>query len=1162
MIMPQAVPYITYSAAELYAQLLEVCNTNIPVKQKYKMLRGVFYRAVEQSLAATTLNFAGLFAKVDYIVKQSGMPHSLARQVHASRAFMFPEHNRKAETDEQELTVLFPHDLKATALLVSYSSSIQSKSNGGSHATTDIPAELKNRFPDADRSTGWGAFTTDSLRVIVNKWDQGTIWATNEDTAQTLQICYSEENTTLTRNGKGDWSYLNDILSVGCQLNLVRIRMVGDVCHPELIIYEPDYLINITTIASCFETYAESPLVHLISKLKSAANTIPIHLGNLAGQYLDDAVHGREIPFNEGIQNFFHANALNMVACPEMSIKENALKFYKDASMHQQHIRHFVDEVLPKDISGYSNTDVVLEPSFYSEKLGIQGRMDFLIDKDDKTVIIEHKSGKGAFVPYTAPGYNPNRLVAQEKHLVQVLLYRALMQYEFNRYADQLRHIMLMYSRYSDGMVSVAQMPELMLRAIRMRNLLAYNEMCYANEGLDILTMLTSDILNEKGCTGKLWEQYTKPELDGLLRPIREASPLECAYYLRFMQFLQKEQLLSKIGNKIKEGSGFASAWHDTLEDKHLAGSIYDQLTISDFIFNGSAVAGIKLRIPDAQSADTTNFRVGDIVILYPYRKDDVPALCHQMVNRATIVSITPETIELSLRNTQTDKKLFSEDTATFWAVEHDLMEASADSLYRAMHSFLNASMQRRTMLLGQRMPVVDDKVTIRGSYGSFDTLVTRANQSREFFIIIGPPGTGKTSHGLVNLLNEELSSPENNVLLLSYTNRAVDEICSKLMAQGTDFIRIGSEHSCSPAYRDYLLRNRVSECRKADDVRQTLLRTRVFCGTTASINTSMSLFSIKQFSLAIIDEASQILEPHLIGLLSAHAADGTDAIRRFVLIGDHKQLPAVVQQTEEESAIDNPLLLDAGITNCRISLFERMLSRFRTAPDTYDPRFVYMLTKQGRMHMDIANFPNHEFYGGKLDVVPLDHQTAPLSAIDTTNSVLNVLSSKRVVFLPSECPVGSSSDKTNDVEAQMIADIVIEIYQLNIKTFDVSQTIGIIVPYRNQISTVRSAIAAAARRLPEDKRAMATSLLQDIAIDTVERFQGSQRDYIIYGFTIQQRYQLNFLASTSFEEDGNIIDRKLNVAMTRARLHLIIIGNPNLLRQNPTYRHMIEHIQ
>ena len=82
---------------------------------------------------------------------------------------------------------------------------------------------------------------------------------------------------------------------------------------------------------------------------------------------------------------------------------------------------------------------------------------------------------------------------------------------------------------------------------------------------------------------------------------------------------------------------------------------------------------------------------------------------------------------------------------------------------------------------------------------------------------------------------------------------------------------------------------------------------------------------------------------------------------------------------------------------------------------------------------------------------------------------------------------------------------------------------------------------------------------LHDITIDTVERYQGSERDIIIYGFTIQREYQMSFLTTNVFEEHGHTIDRKLNVALTRAKEHTIIVGNPTLLHKNKIFTQLME---
>ena len=85
---------------------------------------------------------------------------------------------------------------------------------------------------------------------------------------------------------------------------------------------------------------------------------------------------------------------------------------------------------------------------------------------------------------------------------------------------------------------------------------------------------------------------------------------------------------------------------------------------------------------------------------------------------------------------------------------------------------------------------------------------------------------------------------------------------------------------------------------------------------------------------------------------------------------------------------------------------------------------------------------------------------------------------------------------------------------------------------------------------------------LLDVTIDTVERFQGSQRDVIIYGFTVRQRRQLDFLLGNIYNDQGTLVDRKLNVALTRAREQMVLVGNPQLLSCDPTFRALIEYVR
>lgn len=1149
--------FTTEHAMLFFKEIEEVAAGSFAIHAKYAMLRDIFKRIVNQALSQTSINFIGLFAKVDYLMKQLDVPTDTAQLIHNTRRMLNAIH----ATPENELTTSLPYDLNATTLLVELLSESMA------------PTSLTAYFPTTNRKRRWSKLDAKVLRCVVEQWDDQYIYATEEQNASSVKVCYSTQNEYLWLGGKADWSYLKQILHKNTQINLVHIRIEDGVYMPELIIYEPDYLIDITAVASCFETYAESPYVHLLNMLKPPPNTVHIHLGNLAGQFLDETIHNKHTSFNESIIDFFHHNAISLTSCEDLKDTQTVARFYSDARQQQQNIANLIGKVLPQEVKEFDARAVVLEPTFFSEVLGIQGRLDLLHVKNGDITIIEQKSGKGAFVPFPTDDFNPNRPEPQEKHLVQLSLYRALFNYEFGKRADQLRHFMLLYSKYSEGLVSIANMPQLTLRAIRMRNLLTWLNISCTNDGFNILTSLTPEILNRNHLTGRLWVQWVRPELERTLNPISQASTLERAYYLRFLRFISKEHLLSKIGNKTKDDSGFAAAWLDTLEDKRAAGNIYEELTIESFGENGDTIERLQLKFSTARSVDTSNFRLGDIVILYPYRHGEVPNACAQMVHRASISNITEAGVEVVLRNPQTDHRLFLSAEDTRWAIEHDMFESSVKSLYSGLHSFLSTPQPRRDLILCQRKPTVDESITLAGDYGAFNQLVLHAKQARDLFLVIGPPGTGKTSFALLNILKEELTNPNANVLLLSYTNRAVDEICSKLVESNIDFLRIGSELNCEKTFKPHLLCNRATTCPNAHAVANLISNTRVFCVTTTALNANIHLLKIKHFDLAIIDEASQILEPHLIGLLSARTSITQNSISRFVLIGDHKQLPAVVQQTAEESQVDEPELHAIHLTNCRLSLFERLLTNCKTT-DGYNPHLVYMLTRQGRMHQEIAEFSNIEFYGSKLAVVPLPHQTLPpdtdeLSELKIQNSkykypngIVQILNAHRIAFIASPRVGNTTAMKTNQVEAEIIAATVMQIFSSTADSFDEAQTIGIIVPYRNQIATIRNAIDAAYRTMfgnADSKQDEAQrNKLHNITIDTVERYQGSQRDYIIYGFTVRHPYQLRFLTNNTFEEDGMRIDRKLNVAMTRARLHLIMVGNPEVLQQDETFSRLI----
>jgi very-short-patch-repair endonuclease len=426
---------------------------------------------------------------------------------------------------------------------------------------------------------------------------------------------------------------------------------------------------------------------------------------------------------------------------------------------------------------------------------------------------------------------------------------------------------------------------------------------------------------------------------------------------------------------------------------------------------------------------------------------------------------------------------------------------------------------------------------------GSGVGLLARITQSRDYFLLWGPPGTGKTSIMLRDLAAWVLNETSDNLLLLAYTNKAVDEICEALDHIGGDireqYLRIGGRHAAAARFHDQLLGSKIATANTRAELRTVLDRRRIFVSTVASFGQNESLLKLKTFQRLIVDEASQILEPQLIGLLTR--------FRHFILIGDHRQLPAVTTQRPETTVVADTDLNGIGLHDLRESYFERLYRRCQEQ----GWHWAYgRLGQQGRMHADIMDFPNRYFYDGllqTLNAAPDSPQHRPLDytlpGLDPT--LEHIFAQKRVVFLPVEQAESLSSQKTSLAEAAMTVRIITAfkaIWAANDRVWHPEKTLGVITPWRAQIAQIRECLTVAG--LDPDT----------ITIDTVERYQGGARDIILISTCTHSAFQLESLVNLNKEG----VDRKLNVALTRAREHLIMLGNAHVLGSDERYKAFI----
>lgn len=638
-----------------------------------------------------------------------------------------------------------------------------------------------------------------------------------------------------------DHSYLLRMVRKGTQMNLLDCTTdtEGRLC-PRLIVIEPDFLLDISVIAACFEDFGHHPLLYTLNRMKPRPNSQAILLGNFAGCALDDIINNPDYDFKHTLRSNFCEKAMEYATCPDF----NATTFKEEARLQVENIEKAVESLFadtPRD-------KALLEPSFVCERLGIQGRVDLMTT--DMRLLVEQKSGKNYFISSGINNQHHSQYI--EKHFVQVLLYYGVLRYNFNLKGRDT-DIRLLYSKFppNQGLLSVEMYTTLFAEAIKLRNRIVASEYFMAREGFHkVIGNITPQVLNTNNMSGYFYNTYLLPQIEEVSAPLHTLPPLERAYFCRMMTFVLREQLYSKTGAQEGVGNSTADLWNMPLKEKVETGNIFMRLTIEkkekENPYGGYDT--IKLRVPEQADDFLPNFRQGDMVYLYAYRDGETPDVRNAILFKGTLAEMHTTHIVVHLNDGQQNPHVFGDEpigtthqgqrplAATVWAVEHAGSDVGTGSAVRSLHRFITSGESRRSLLLSQRAPECNAEATLSRSYDPMlDPLLLHAKQAADYFLLVGPPGTGKTSRALRFIVEEELADKEGRVLLMSYTNRAVDEICAMLCDAGIDFMRIGNEYSCDARFRPYLLSHAIDSTLRLDDISQKVKAARVVVGTTAT---------------------------------------------------------------------------------------------------------------------------------------------------------------------------------------------------------------------------------------------------------------------------------------------------------------------------------------
>ncbi len=1142
--------------------LLKDLRGDSPMRVRYVRLGRMLQRTVSELGSHLHVIYSNQASYIDAICKERNYPQRKSLQV-LRRHVDDTLRNRFSPADEDYL-----YDVKAMAEALSF------------FFRVPIPVALTEALPESWRNLEFNPEPRHlvryaRLRMTVSHWTDCLLYGEVEsfseesfDGERTVAYTQVDGDTPMsqfTRHLGDTFAGLRASLFEGAQVNLLDVSV--ETCEdgsslfvPELVVFEPDFLVDITAITGCIRPYGSHAMNHLLHKVEPPSQSAAITIGNVANQFLDDCVNQtKEVPatYEDSMKKAFGADPI-----PFCTMAEINAEFFQTTKIQFNNIQHTVAKSFD-EVGIHLREGVVLEPSFICEALGMQGRMDLL--SADYHKIVELKSGK-------ADEWNKTEPEVRDEHLLQLTLY-----YEFLHYNLGLDYAevssFLLYSRYP-RMKNCRASRRMVREALQLRNDIVACEWNLLRGGSQSLyANLTPGSLNQNNLCGKLWSVYIEPSLSDTLKPFHTADALELAYFHTFFTFVERELFLSKIGcSSADRSGGYSDAWNLPAEEKLRNGNIIMDLTIEQFnVTDGLDVSDQSEAIRNIRfhwvqdDENLANFRVGDLVMVYE-RNTGQDNVTNKQLFRCAIESFSSDSVVVRLSYKQRNRSVFRLDSR--YAMEHDMMTSSFNAMTRSLRAFLVAPKERRDLLLGRRDFRFSTRQPIpRPSLESeqVNDIVADALRAEDFYLLVGPPGTGKTNLAMRTMVDNFLADPQCRILLMAYTNRAVDEICRMLYAYDPtlDYIRIGNELNCDPAFRNHLLKYQIEGCANRGAVKERLSQPRVYVATVASMDGKTALFDLFHFDVAIVDEASQILEPQILGLLCAQAAGGGPAIRKFVMIGDHKQLPAVVQQARSESEVAEPELRAVGLENCADSLFER-LHRHMMSHSEVKPG---MLDTQWRMHPTISEFVSREFYHDALRVGRNTHQLCvalPSSSEEETrqracfpkNMSLNAknihefVRTVRMGFVDVRKTSRLDNGKINAEEAEVVARIVLSITQLNTSdpTFKLSERVGVIVPFRNQIAVILKQL-----------RALGVEDAEHIVIDTVERLQGGQKDYIIFSTTISQYYQLGIL-SEPVEVEGQSVDRKLNVAITRARKQLFVVGNEPLLKMSDVYGKLIAY--
>lgn len=1078
-----------------FFQTQEIILSNVDIERKFLESFAVLSSLIDKLAASDEKFFSGFYTSAVFVIDKYTFDEKLKSMIFEANKIRnrIKKSKMKLEINHCKLVV------KSISLILS---SLFDVSVPGPIA--EFTSDFNFKKIDEPKQN-----LIDSLRVYIKSKKKVNVDAKGNKISVEL-ICIDDESNEFNIVLWGRWTRIYDYIFKNYLVYLTSLRQAGEFYHSTeatFVVIEPDYLIDSTSLAECYSMYGFIPELYFLSHFaKSDDISLALFRGVLVNSLFDELIENFEVDFDTVLKKAIIQKPLLLFALEESTNVNFAVLRSELARIFNS-----IKISLPK----FKTSIMSVEPSFLSPEYGLQGRLDLLLEDEtnpNSKNIIELKSGN-------APKPEYSIMIDGQKistglwnnHYMQTICYHLLLD---SVYTDRKGNATIFYASANEYLLRDApNLREKKQELINDRNLIVGIEKQIMNQKYEILDKLKINPDMPDYLNNSLFDyQYAYSTLDDT----------EKAYYHTFLTFIYREIYFQKIGlnDDSARRKGFSSLWNDSLIEKESTYSIMKdlKLNIDESDFEKKYLVFERYNLDNNDS-----FRKGDICILYPMIDKYFSSPIKNQLIRAVVKDISSSKLTLSLRNKMINIKF---DDKLVWAIEPDHIDTANQTLFASLYSFIKAEKRLRLMLLGIIEPQFSNLLEI--SYPDLNEqkneILNRAISAKDYFLIQGPPGTGKTSYMVRYIIKYLAENTTENILVLAYTNRAVDELCNSIknISENIEYLRLGTKDSSELSEN---MISHLSEKISLNDLKERIKKCRIFVSTVTSAQTNSEIFKLKKFNTLIIDEASQILEPQIIGLITK--------VDRFIMVGDEKQLPAVVTQNDSFTRVNSEELNKIGLIDCGNSLFGRLVQNAKLKG--YDKAYS-MLEYQSRMHEDIMLIANKLFYSERLK--SFSNSKFKEIKVPSLDSISN---DSRIVFINSK---REDKPRVNRWEAEKIAEICREVY-VNNPDFS-SKTIGIISPFRAQCSEI--------------KKHLADHLNEYITVDTVERFQGSERDMMILSLSCNNQSELRQISSF-VELDGEIIDRKLNVAISRAKSKLIIIGNGEILKNSPIYKKLLEII-